>query len=231
MKGNDNMGRIRFFRIIVFMIWVVDDHEIDVLFRAEEGVEILQWDQYKKRVGIPVGMRNAEAVWTIRNLLKTKHLDISMFLEEKLVVFGKHWPVKRLAVNKAPYLDDGIVYCYTRGNQISSALKNRIVAQLLQQLILREVGQWEEILNVLIPSIVFRKNKKQPYIVQRSKSCICFDKELYHLSLDVITYCVFKAVAEYGVLTEDSIKRIIEKYFPTWKTLEKSIVYAYMNKV
>lgn len=110
---------------------------------------------------------------------------------------------------------------------MSLAEKTKIREELLQRLVLHHIGQWEEILGVMISHIAFRKNKNRPYVIQRRKERICFDKELSSLSLEAIAYCSFKAVADYGGI-EKSIKRgLLEKHFPTWSTIEKIIIYAY----
>lgn len=209
------------------MIWVIDGHEIDVLVCAKGDVEVLQWNEHKRKIQVPVGMRNSEAIWAIRNLLQTRLSNTLLCIEERLEVFDKHWPVKLSANKKASYMEDGIIHCYMKGNRISPAEKIKIKEELLQQFVLRHVGQWEEILDLLIPHVTFRKNKNKSYIVQRQKESICFDKELYNQSLEAIAYCVLNAVADYGVLEESSRRRVIEQYFPTWKILEKIILYAY----
>lgn len=154
----------------------------------------------------------------------------TLLSEERLEVFDRHWPIKLLTTKRASYMQDGIINCYIKGRRMSSAAKIKMKEELLQQLILRQVGQWEEALDLLIPHIMFRKNKKKPYIVQGTKGCICFDKALHNQSLEAIAYCVFKAIADYGVLDESARKRLIGKHFPTWKTLEKITLYAYTNK-
>ncbi len=150
-----------------------------------------------------------------------------IWAEERLEVFDRHWPIKLFINKKASYIEDGIIHCYVKGSRISPAERIRIKEELLQQFVLRHVGQWEERLDLLIPYITFRRNRKKPYIVQRSKERICFDKELYTLSSEAVAYCVFNAVANYGVLGESIRRKLIEKHFSIWKTLEKITLYAY----
>ncbi len=220
-------GKNWIFPYIVLMIWVVDGHEIHVFVSAKREVEVLRWNEHKKIIQVPVSMPNTEAVWTIRNLLQTKRSDTLLCIEERLEVFDRHWPIKLFTEKKKSYINGDIVHCYIKGRRMSLAEKTKIKEELLQQLVLHHVGQWEERLDLLISHITFRKNKNRPYVVQRQKESICFDKELSNLSLEAITYCLFKAVADYGVLEERVKRRLIEKHFPTWKTLEKTIIYAY----
>jgi hypothetical protein len=220
-------GKNWIFLYLALMIWVVDGHEVDVLVSAKQEVEVLRWNEHKKIIQVPVNMPNAEAMWTIRNLLKTRLSNTLLCAEERLEVFDRHWPIKLLAKKRASYMEDSIVHCYIKGRRISSQEKIKIKEELLEQFVLRHVGQWEETLDLLISHITFRKNKNKPYIVQRQKKSICFDKALSNLSLEAIAYCLFKAVADYGALEENLRRRFIEKRFPTWKTLEKIIIYAY----
>ncbi|RZF61898.1 hypothetical protein [Sphingobacterium corticibacterium] len=211
------------------MIWVVDDQEIEVLFSAKEEVEICRWNEYKKIIQVPLSMQKAEAIWTIRNFLQTRISDTTRWVEERLEVFDKHWPMKLSSNKQTPYIKEGIIHCYIMGRQMSATGKIRIKEELLQQFALREVGHWEETLNLLIPYITFRKNKNKPYVVQRQKGSICVDKALYNLSLEAITYCLFNAVADYGVLGINRRRQLIEKHFPRWEALEKVIRYAYAS--
>lgn len=209
------------------MIWVVDDQEIEVLFSAKEEVEICRWDEYKKIIQVPVSMQKAEAIWTIRNFLQKRPLDTTRFVEERLEVFDKHWPIKVSLNKQIPYIKEGIIHCYMTGRQLSATGKIKLKEELLRQSVLREVGHWEETFNLLIPDITFRKNNNKPYIVRRQKGSICIDKHLYNLSLEAISYCLFNAVADYGFLEINCRRQLIEKHFPRWEALEKAIRYAY----
>ncbi|PRD56235.1 hypothetical protein C5749_02925 [Sphingobacterium gobiense] len=209
------------------MIWVVDAQEINVVVSAKGEVEVLQWNEQKKVIQVPVSMRNAEVIWAIRNLLKTKPPNTSLNIIERLEVFDKYWPIKVFVNKKPAYMEDGIIHCYIRERRMSSTEEIKIKDELLRLFVLRQVGQWEETLELLIPHITFRRNKNKPYIVQRRKESICFDKKLYDLSLGTIAYCLFNAVADYVGLKDGFRKELINQHFPTWKTLEKNISYAY----
>ncbi|WP_133166402.1 hypothetical protein [Sphingobacterium haloxyli] len=215
------------FPYIALMIWVVDAQEINVVVSAKGEVEVLQWNEHKKVVQVPVTMCNTEAIWTIRNLLKTKPPNISLNIVERLEVFDKYWPIKVFIDKKPAYIKDGIIHCYIRGSQMSSNEETKIKDELLRLLVLREVGKWEETLGFLVPHITFRRNKNKPYIVQRGKEGICFDKKLYDMSLETITYCLFNAVADYTALEDRFRTKLISQHFPTWRAFEKNISYVY----
>src|SRR5690606_23752240 len=85
--------------------------------------------------------------------------------------------------------------------------------------------------DLLIPRITFRKLKGKPYIVQREKEGICFNKQLLSLPLQALTFCVFQSVVVYGGIADNLRKRIVEKHFPTAKTLEKTISHLYQNLI
>lgn len=205
------------------MIWVVDDQEVEVLFSTKEEVEVPRWTEQKKVIRIPLSMQKAEAVWTIRNFLRTKQPKAMLFAEERLAVFDKQWPVKLMSSKKTAFIKDGMIHCYTKSRRLSDGEQLRLKEELLQQIVSQHVGQWEEILDLLIPRITFRKLKGKPYIVQRQKEGICFNKELLSLPLQTLAYCVFQSVVAYGGVADNLRKRIVEKHFPTAKTLEKTI--------
>lgn len=209
------------------MIWVVDDQEIEIRFSANDEVEVRQWNEQKKIIQVPVNMPKAEAVWTIRTFLQTRIPDTIFLVEERLEVFDRYWPIKPLLKKRVSFITKGAIHCYISGRYISTIRKIKIKEELLEQAVLQQIGQWEEKLNLLIPSVIFRKSKNKPYTVQRVQERICFDKGISNLSLEAIGYCVFKAVASYSAIEEERRRRLIEKHFPTWKTLEKIITYGY----
>lgn len=209
------------------MIWVVDDQEIEIRFSANDEVDVRQWNEQKKTIQVPVNMPKAEAIWTIRNFLQTRIQDPLFFIEERLEIFDRYWPIKPLLRKNASFIANGTIHCYINGRYISTIRKSKIKEELLEQAVLQHLGQWEEKFNLLIPAITFRKNKSRPYNVQRKQERICFDKELYNLSLEAIAYCVLNAVAEYGLVEGETRRRLIEQHFPTWKTSAKIIMHVY----
>ena len=213
------------------MIWVVDDQEVEVLFSTKEEVEVHRWTEQKKVIRVPLSMQKAEAVWTMRNFLRTKRPMDMLFGEEQVVVFDKQWPVKLISSKKTPFIKDGIIYCYTKNRRLSDGEQLRLKEKLLQQVVFQHVGHWEERLDLLIPRITFRKLKGKPYIIQRQKEGICFNKQLLSLPLQALTFCVFQSVVVYGGIADNLRKRIVEKHFPNAKTLEKTISHFYQNLI
>lgn len=213
------------------MIWVVDDQEVELIFSTREEVEVHRWTEQKKVIRIPLSMQKAEVVWTVRHFLRTKRPMDMVFGEEHVVVFDKQWPVKIISSKKTSFIKDGIIHCYSKNRRLSDGEQLRLKEELLQQVVLQNVGYWEEMLDLLIPRITFRKLKGKPYIVQRQNEGICFNKQLLSLPLQVLTFCVFQSVVVYGGITDNLRKRIVEKHFPTARTLEKRISHFYQNLI
>ena len=211
------------------MIWVVDGYEVDVLVSSKTTVEVVRWDEYKKIIQVPAILSTTEVKWTIHNLLEKSINCTTREFEYRIEIFDRSWPIKLLAEKKRSYLENGIVHFYSRQLHISSTVKERIVAELLQQIVSQHIGEWEERMGILVNQIKFRKNNNRPYKVQRALSFISFDSGLHHLSLEAIAYCSFNAVAQYGNLDSERKWKFIRLHFPSWKLLDKIIKYAYQT--
>src|SRR5690606_4195576 len=142
-----------------------------------------RWTEQKKFIRILLIMQKAVGDWNIRNCLRTIRPTDMLFGVNQVQLFDHKLHFKLISSKKTPFIKDGIIYCYTKNRRLSDREQLRLKEELLQQVVFQHVGHWEEILDLLIPRITFRKLKGKPYIVQREKEGICFNKQLLSLPL------------------------------------------------
>ena len=212
------------------MIWEIDGTEVSVLPTETDGVVIVRWEADRKIIRIPAKISRDEATWIIRDLLHMAPQERNAPAESYLDLFGTKYAIRQQDNIMRPFIKDCVIYCNTGIKIWSVRVVQQVKNELLLQLVVREVGDWEDRLGVLVPKVALRANKKRPFKVCPEKRCIYFDRGLVRFSQYQIAYLVACAMLDF---TSDGNQKIVSwlaKNYPDSKIINKIVAYEYGNQ-
>ncbi|SFS30995.1 hypothetical protein [Sphingobacterium wenxiniae] len=209
------------------MLWDVNGHAIEIIASDKREVRTVRWTEEEKILAVGADIPQQEVRYLIKEMLDKEQEKIEINSITYLEFFDKKWPLKIKYGKGKPYFKNNIIYCFTDRKSISPVFLGKIQTTLFQDVIYREVGCWEDLLQVLVPEILFRKNDSTPFIITKAGEKITFSKSLKNLSLESLAYAVFKAMVQYVDLSEDEEEKLLDKYFPNWNNHYKILCYEY----
>lgn len=129
-------------------------------------------------------------------------------------------------------LQADLQYPYLKGKSVyspkipkSKASLEKLSETLLIQELKKQIGFWEEVLDILIDDICIRKLKTNCYTVSDSNRRLTFDKNIVLRSRDFIAYICAIAVFDYLDL-EDTVREVLgTKYIKDWRHQQKVLQY------
>lgn len=211
------------------MLWEIEGHAVYVEIKDLPEIQVVAWEEGHKSVAVPAGMPQEEALWSIRQLLKSGAKPVQVYFEE-LPIFGRNYAVKiTLKGTQKPYLVGTLIHCSAARVPLSQQAREKLSEALLLQQISQFVGYWEEQLHLLLQDIQIRKFKTKAYTVCLDTQGITFSKNLGHNPLEWINYTVLIAMLTFTNWDMESKNKLIIAHFPLWKIYHKSLAYAYRN--
>jgi len=141
-------------------------------------------------------------------------------------LFDNSYPVKPINEGKSkPYLKNNIIY-FSKSefkSKTQKKLEESIHDIIFEQSILVLIAKWEEILNILVEEVIFKKLPSNYYKISNQK--LLFNKKNSSLSLKINEYLILKALLD---LTESKsrIQYKLEQYFSDHKQIEKILAYG-----
>ncbi len=179
------------------------------------------------------------------------HLAVSAQLSQvELITYLKSAHFRSLVkVNKLPQMDTtntinalgadftliiqkGLLTPYIAGKSLYADVNpkskmglNKLLEQILRQELNRQIGFWEEKLNVLISDIYIRKLKTNYHTICTNSSRLTFDKNLVHKTKEFIAYLCAVAVFDYLELEESIREKLADQYVKDWKHHQKVFLY------
>ncbi|MFD2968993.1 hypothetical protein [Sphingobacterium bambusae] len=209
------------------MYWELDGHHIEVRLRESGTIEILRWDEDAKIVYLPAGLSQAEAMWSIRNLLQEKIKSAPHVPPLQLHVFGRHWALVPQWTSKSCYIKNGAIYVHASRFKSGTRQLHVLEQELLRQKVIELMGKWEDFFSCILPDATFRKNEHRPFSVSIANKKITFDKGLLRFSMEQIEYCVFRACCIYLSVEPKTMDAVIHQRFPSAKLFEKIFQHEY----
>ena len=200
---------------------------VEIVLSDGKGIRVLEWTTAHKKLAVEANVPKDEIVLFVKRLLRKKIKKEIDYTITSIEIFDKKWPVKLAGPSGNPYIKNDIIYCFSNSHNLSYKQIDEIKERLLNTFIHDFVGKWEERLCLLVPTILFRKNKTNPFTICLTKEAITFSKSLHAFSLDVVEYCVAMAMMAYLGLHQKQQEYILNEYMPLWKIYEKNIAYEY----
>lgn len=211
------------------MLWEIDGHTVQVDLKDLSEIQVYAWTATDKSLAVPVGMPQEEALWAIRQLIKTGAPAMEVYFDE-LALFGRSYTLKitRNAMLQ-PYLQGSVVHCAAKRLPLSLAARKALAETLLLQQLSQFVGHWEEKLHLLVQTIEIRKFKTKAFTICLDSKVLVFSKSLLDKPLEWINYTTLYALLAFTNWDQETKNNFIKTQFPLWKIYHKSLAYEYRN--
>lgn len=124
---------------------------------------------------------------------------------------------------KSPYIKGKVLYSGYKAD--SQATQNKLLKVILLQELKKQIGFWEETLNVLVSHIYIRKLKTNSYTFCVTDKRLTFDKNLVYRTKDYIAYICAVAIFDYLALNDSLKEQLLIRHVKNWMHHRRVLAY------
>lgn len=211
------------------MIIQVEGKEYLLVVSAEDSIRIESNGKEIPLIFAPAHLSVPELTTYIKQFARqgTKKIQPDNTLDFFTIpLFGKTYAVRPVKSGQSkPYLKNDIIYYSpsTFNFRSQEKLESQLGQIIFEQMIMNLIGKWEELFQVLVDDIHFKKLARSPYIIKDHS--LTYNNSNIQLDIRVNDYLLAKALIEVkGKNTFSS--NILENYFPEIRQIEKILSYG-----